>query len=121
MGYNSNHPLALRSLPVPLGAMAKGRLQSLDQLLGVSSRMRISCRTCDHSAIYLTSDIVSFFKAKRWSRLFAHAEVKFRCEKCGARGASFHAWQEPPAPPPPPKPKPLPHPDNRPRGSGRRR
>jgi ribosomal protein S27E len=101
--------------------MAKGRLESLDQLLGVSAKMRITCRACDHSGIYLTRDIVDFFKAKRWSRLFAHAEVRFRCEKCGARDASFRAWREPWAPPPPPKPEPQPHPDDRPRGSGHRK
>ncbi len=99
--------------------MAKGRLESLDQLLGVSAKMRISCRACDHSAIYVTREIVGYFHARRWSGLFAHAEIKFRCEKCGARSASFSAWREPLAAPPPPKPKPQPHPDDRPRGSGR--
>jgi hypothetical protein len=112
--------LALCSFSVPSTGMAKGRLESLDQLLGVSAKMRIGCRACDHSGVYVTREIVGYFQAKRWSRLFAHAEVKFRCEKCGARSASFSAWREPAPPPSPPRPEPLPHPDDRPRGSGRR-
>jgi hypothetical protein len=98
--------------------MAKTRPESLDDLLGISGQMRITCRMCDHSVLYATAEIVGYFKAMRWSRLFAHAEVKFRCESCGARNASFRAWRQPELPKPP-KPAPLPHPDDRPRGSGR--
>jgi ribosomal protein S27E len=101
--------------------VAKLRSDSLDDLNGITARLRITCRECDHSAVYLTRDIVSYFRAKNWSRLFAHAEVRFRCDGCGARNASFRAWREPAAPPAPPKPEPLPHPDDQPRGSGRRR
>ncbi len=55
--------------------------------------MRITCRECDHSVLYATHEIVGYFRAKRWSRLFAHAEVKFRYEKCGARREAFSAWR----------------------------
>ena len=99
--------------------MAKLRADSLDDLNGISAQMRVTCRECDHSALYLTREIVAYFKAKGWSRLFAHAEVKFRCDQCGARNAAFRAYR-PASPPSPPKPAPLPHPDDRPRGSRRR-
>jgi hypothetical protein len=100
--------------------MATCRLESLDQLLGVSAIMRITCRECDHSVLYATQEIAGYFRAKRWSRLFARAEIKFRCDKCGARSASFSASRER-SRPSPPEPEPLPHPEDRPRGSGRKR
>jgi ribosomal protein S27E len=100
--------------------MAKTRLESLDQLLGVSAVMRITCRECEHSALYATKEIVGYFRARNWSRLFAHASVRFRCDKCGKRNVTFVVWKEP-ALPKPPRPEPLPHPDDRPRGSGRKK
>jgi ribosomal protein S27E len=101
--------------------VAKNRPDSLDDLAGISDRMRITCHGCGHSGLYLTRDVIGYFRHKGWSTLFAHAEVRFRCDDCGKRSAWFKAERRPPAPPPIPKPEPLPHPDDRPRGSQRRR
>jgi ribosomal protein S27E len=100
--------------------MAKLRPDCLDDLAGISDRMTITCRSCRHSALYLTRDVIGYFTHRQWSRLFAHAAVRFRCRECGERDAAFGAAPKPWEPPVIPKPAPLPHPDDRPRGSRRR-
>lgn len=107
--------------------MAKRRADTLDDLHGISARLRVTCRVCGRTGVYPIADVITYFRARGWSRLLAHATVRFPCEGavgrddgCGARDVELRADREQWTPPPPPKPAPLPHPDDRPRGSHRK-
>jgi hypothetical protein len=40
------------------------QFESLDQSLGISPQMQITCRTCDHSVLYTAQMIVDYLLAR---------------------------------------------------------
>ena len=94
---------------VHMAGMGIPRPKDLSDLIRLKANLRISCPKCGRSGVFLTRDVIAYFRSKNWNSAWQAAGERFRCEGfgkgCGHKGALLSlAPIEEPFKPPVPKP-----------------
>lgn len=67
--------------------MGRPNPKTLSDLDRYDANLRATCVACGHWGDFTVRPIVDYFLWKRWNTALDVAGGRFRCEKCGHRGA----------------------------------
>lgn len=67
------------------------RFRTIHDLAKVDAHLGVTCNKCGHQVVLERQGVEDLFMAKGWNTTLEAAGYRFRCEKCGHRGAALRA------------------------------
>lgn len=67
------------------------KFRTIGDLAKADAHLGVTCPKCGHSVVLQFQGIWQLFLSKGWNSTLEAAGSRFRCEKCGHKGASLRA------------------------------
>lgn len=67
------------------------KFRTISDLAKMDAHLGITCNGCGHYVVMERRGVAEFFRYKSWNTTLESAGYRFRCRKCGHRGASLRA------------------------------
>lgn len=67
------------------------KFRTIGDLAKMDAHLGVTCNGCGHEAVLQRQGVQDLFLRKCWNSALEAAGSRFRCEKCGRRGASLRA------------------------------
>jgi DNA-directed RNA polymerase subunit RPC12/RpoP len=69
------------------------KFRTISDLGKMDAHLGITCNGCGHQVVMQRQGVEQYFLSRSWNTTLEAAGARFRCRKCGHRGASLRAVQ----------------------------